>query len=139
MILDNLAVCSVAVVDEFIVAGEIGFLIAARRKLVASAFKDVPLAVDVDIDRLAPITEGFSGADIAAKGGLCHKAKTYAARRWVERRSSAGDAKDSPGWNAVEPVTWADIEKALSETVPVAKSAADVVERNKNFSLRKEA
>ena len=112
---------------------------SARRKLLASAFKDVPLAADVDIDRLAPMTEGFSGADLAAKGGLCHRAKTYAVRRWVERRSGVGEAKDSPEWNLVEPVTWADIEKALSETVPVEKSAADIVERNKNFSLRKEA
>lgn len=110
----------------------------ARRKLIALAFKDVPLAADVDLDRLAPMTDGFSGADIAAKGGLCHKAKTYAARRWVERRSAAGEAKDGPEWNAVEPVTWADIETALSETVPVAKSAEDIVERNRNFALKRE-
>ena len=111
---------------------------AARRKLIARAFKDVPLAADVDLDRLAPMTDGFSGADIAAKGGLCHKAKTFAVRRWVERRAAAGEAKDGPEWNAVEPVAWADIEKALAETLPVAKSAADVVERNRNFSLKKE-
>ena len=111
---------------------------AARRKLISLAFKDVPLAADVDLNRLAPMTEGFSGADIAAKGGLCHKAKMFAARRWVERRASVGDAKDSPEWNSVEPVTWSDMEKALAETVPVAKSAADVVERNRNFSLKKE-
>ena len=111
---------------------------AARRKLISLAFKDVPLAADVDLNRLAPMTEGFSGADIAAKGGFCHKAKTFAARRWVERRAAAGAAKDGPEWNAVEPVSWLDIEKALADTVPVAKSAADVVERNRNFSLKKE-
>ena len=111
---------------------------AARRKLISLAFKDVPLAADVDLNRLAPMTEGFSGADIAAKGGFCHKAKTFAARRWVERRAAAGAAKDGPEWNAVEPVSWSDIEKALADTVPVAKSAADVVERNRNFSLKKE-
>lgn len=111
---------------------------AARRKLISLAFKDVPLAADVDLNRLAPMTEGFSGADIAAKGGFCHKAKTFAARRWVERRAAAGATKDGPEWNAVEPVLWSDIEKALADTVPVAKSAADVVERNRNFSLKKE-
>ena len=111
---------------------------AARRKLIGLAFKDVPLAADVDLGRLAPLTEGFSGADLAAKGGLCHKAKTYAVRRWVARRSASGEAKDGPEWNAVEPVTWADIEKALLEIVPVAKSAADIVERNRNFSVNKE-
>jgi SpoVK/Ycf46/Vps4 family AAA+-type ATPase len=111
---------------------------AARRKLIGLAFKDVPLAADVDLGRLAPLTEGFSGADLAAKGGLCHKAKTYAVRRWVARRSASGEAKDGPEWNAVEPVSWADVEKALSEIVPVAKSAADIVARNRNFSLKKE-
>ena len=49
-------------------------------------------------------------------------------------RSAAG----GPEWNAVEPVTWADIEMALSETVPVARSAADIVERNRNFALKRE-
>ena len=111
---------------------------AARRKLIALAFKDTPLAADVDLERLVPLTDGFSGADLAAKGGLCHKAKTYAARRWVERRTAIGDAEDSPEWNVVEPVTWADVEKALSETVPVSISAADIVERNRNFALKKE-
>ena len=111
---------------------------AARRRLIGLAFKDVPLAQDVDLDRLVPLTDGFSGADLAAKGGLCHKAKTSAARRWVARRAAAGTAKDGPDWGAVEPVSWADVEKALSEIVPVAKSAADIVARNRNFSLKKE-
>ena len=110
---------------------------AARRRLIANAFKDAPLAADVDLDFLAARTEGFSGADLAAKGGLCHKAKTYAARRWVERRTGA-QAKDGPAWDAVERVTAADVEKALAGTVPVASSAADIVQRNREFSLKKE-
>ncbi len=111
---------------------------AARRRIIDLAFKDVPLAQDVDLNRLVPLTDGFSGADLAAKGGLCHRAKTSAARRWVARRAAAGAAKDGPEWGAVEQVAWADVEKALSEIVPVAKSAADIVARNRNFSLKKE-
>ena len=111
---------------------------AARRLLIDRAFKDVPLAPDVDLDSLVTLTDGFSGADLAAKGGLCHKAKTSAARRWVARRVAAGTAKNGPEWDAVETVAWADIDRALSEIVPVAKSAADIVARNRNFSLKRE-
>jgi len=111
---------------------------AARRKLLDIAFKDVPLAPGVDLDALAAATEGYSGADIAAKGGLCHKAKTYAARRWIARREAGNAAGGGTSESAVECVTGEDVKKALAEVVPISKSAPDVVERNKNYSMKKE-
>lgn len=111
---------------------------AARRKLLDIAFKDVPLASDVDLDALAAATEGYSGADIAAKGGLCHKAKTYAARRWIARREAGNAADGDSSGGAAECVTREDVEKSLAEVVPISKSAPDVVERNRNYSMKKE-
>lgn len=111
---------------------------AARRRLFDGAFRGVPLAEDVDLDALAASTEGFSGADIAAKGGLCHKAKTYAARRWIARREAVAAGAAGRREGEVECVTRADVEKALAEVVPISKSAPDVVERNRNYSMKKE-
>lgn len=119
---------------------------AARRRLFAMALEGAPLEAGVDIAALAAETEGFSGADIAAKGGVCHKAKTAAARRWVARRESktggAGSAgpKDSGRGAAAEDeaekITMADLERAVRETTPIGVSAADMVKRNLEFSTR---
>ena len=103
----------------------------ARRRLIELALRDAPLAEDVDVAALAAETEGFSGADIAANGGFCHEAKTLAARRWIGRRESGADAEGP------EKITLADLKAAIAATVPVSKSAADIIRRNMEFSLSK--
>ena len=44
--------------------------LAARREILETNVEGLPLAPDVDLDRLAGVLEGYSGADIA---NLCHK------------------------------------------------------------------
>ena len=89
---------------------------------------NIPLAEDVDIEKLAKLTEGYGGADICASGGVCYKAKVYAVRRWLARRRSGNGAGESDH-NRVENVTMADFERAIGEVVPAIKYAAGVIEQ----------
>lgn len=105
-----------------------------RRMIIDSALKDVPLADDVDLDRLADLTEGFSGAEISHKengGGVCDDARKFAARRWIARRKDM--EANSEEWKRVEPITWADFERALRTVVPTSKRDADIIEKNLRF------
>ena len=105
-----------------------------RRLIIDSALKDVPLAQDVDLDRLSDLTDGFSGAEISHKengGGVCDDARKFAARRWIERRKS--QAEGSEEWAKIEPVVWADFERALKTVVPTSKRDAEIVQKNLAF------
>lgn len=105
-----------------------------RRLIIDSALKDVPLSLDVDLDKLSELTDGFSGAEISHKengGGVCDDARKFAARRWIERRKS--QAEGSEEWAKVEPVTWTDFERALKTVVPTSKRDAEIVQKNLAF------
>ncbi|MBQ7189467.1 MAG: ATP-binding protein [Kiritimatiellae bacterium] len=108
---------------------------ADRRKLLELSLADTPLAADVSLDKLAEITDGYSGADLCAKGGVCHKAKMKAARRWVARRGALDKEADAVAWETAEPITWRDLEEARQETPPISRTAADLVRRNQDFAL----
>lgn len=102
-----------------------------RRLIIDSALKDVPLASDVDLDRLADLTDGYSGAEISHKengGGVCDDARKFAARRWIERRK--GLEKGSEEWVKVEYVTWGDVEQALKSVTPTSKRDAEIIKKN---------
>lgn len=104
--------------------------IEARKQMFKKVLADIPLAQDVNFDELAKMTDGYGGADICASGGVCYKAKIYAARRWLSRRrSSSVDA----GVAYVEEVTMADLEKAIGEVVPAVKYAAGVIGRIEEY------
>lgn len=105
-----------------------------RRLIIESALKDVPLSSDVDLDKLSDLTDGFSGAEICHKengGGVCDDARKFAARRWIERRKS--QAEGSEEWAKVEPVTWADFERALKTVTPTSKRDAEIIRKNLAF------
>ncbi len=61
----------------------------ARREIFAIHTRGKPLASDVDLDRLAAVTEGLAGSDIEA---VCRKASMQAIREFV-----AGDLSTSSG------------------------------------------
>jgi len=77
---------------------------AGRREILAVHTEDVPLADDVDLDRLAARTHGFVGADLKA---LVTEAAMVALRRV---REGEGDME----------VTRSDVETGLAATEPSA-------------------
>lgn len=71
----------------------------ARREIFAVHTKDMPLGEDVKLDKLAELTEGYSGADIE---GFCREAAMAAVR---------------DDWKA-RPVSMKHFEAAMEETRP---------------------
>ncbi|MBQ7179177.1 MAG: ATP-binding protein [Victivallales bacterium] len=110
----------------------------ARKTIISSALRDVPLADDVDIDEIVSMTEGYSGAELNHEdgGGVCNVAENIAGRRWIERRSkvSPGD----PEWTRVEKITRDDFLNAIHSIVPVSAKDPDIIKKNLNFSLGKD-
>ncbi len=78
----------------------------ARRRIVAVHTRETPLGDDVDLDRLADETEGYSGAEIAA---LCREASLVAIERIADEH---GDAANDHADDLV--VTGADFDAALT-------------------------
>jgi len=71
----------------------------ARLEIFKIHTRNMPLAEDVDLERLARMTEGYSGADIEA---VCREAAMNALRRDINAKQ----------------VTWADFEAALKKVGP---------------------
>lgn len=86
--------------------------LAGRKQILKLYLAKMPLADDVDLERLAQGTVGFVGADLAA---LCREA-AYC----VVRRSCPQEGKES--WDRVDAprVTQADFEAALAQIHPSA-------------------
>ena len=86
---------------------------AGRGEILQIQTRGMPLAADVDVSRLADITHGFGGADLAA---LAREAAMTALRRLMP---SADPAVDIPygGLMALE-VTMSDFSAALDEMAP---------------------
>ncbi len=76
--------------------------LTARRKLLELRLAGCPLAVDLDLDRLAERTAGFSGADLVE---LCERAKQIPFREAILHGSD-------------RPVGQADLDEALSRVRP---------------------
>ena len=85
----------------------------ARRKMFELYLKGRPLAQDVDLDYLADLTEGWSGADLK---NLCEKAAAEVFLRAVRAGSGAGDGL---------PIGLRDLEGILEQTRP-SVSARDL-------------
>ena len=71
----------------------------ARLEIFKIHTRGMPLAEDVDLEKLAKMTQGYSGADIEA---VCREAAMNALRRDIN----------------AEEVTWADFEAALAKVGP---------------------
>ena len=106
--------------------------VAARKQMFTKVLADIPLAEDVNFDELAEKTDGYGGADICASGGVCYKAKIYAARRWLARRRAGGNSAGMESVD-VENVTMADFIRAIGEVVPAVKYAAGVIGRLEEY------
>lgn len=106
--------------------------VEARKLMFKKALADIPLAEDVNLDELAKMTDGYGGADICASGGVCYKAKIYAARRWLSRRRAGGNPAGAEAVS-VENVTMADFVRSVGEVVPAVKYAAGVIGRLEEY------
>lgn len=82
---------------------------ASRRQIFRAALRKSPVAPDVDVDLLARVTNGFSGADITE---ICQRACKYAIRESIERDAQRERAK------AVEAAAKAEEEGAEGAAAP---------------------
>jgi len=87
----------------------------ARLEIFKIHTRNMPLAEDVDLEKLAKMTQGYSGADIEA---VCREAAMNALRRDIK----------------AEKVTWADFEKALAKVGP--SITPDVEKWYRSFAQR---
>ena len=90
---------------------------ASRKQIFKAALRKSPVALDVDLDHLAQVTKGFSGADITE---ICQRACKYAIResieRDIERERRLADNPDQMEEDAPDPVpaiTKAHFEEAM--------------------------
>ena len=90
--------------------------LTGRGEMLEIHTRGMPLAPDVDPVRLAAITHGFTGADIAA---LCREAAMAALRRVLPDLDLAGPAFPHEQLLAVQ-VAMADFDAALREVEPSA-------------------
>ena len=109
-----------------------------RKEIILTAITENTLSEDVDIDRLAEMTEGYSCAEIYHRekgGGICNLARTFASRRWVERIK-----KDPAEREIVEPLRWKDFENAMANVVPTsvrdASRIAEIQRFKEMYSIR---
>jgi transitional endoplasmic reticulum ATPase len=111
----------------------------ARREMFAAALKNVLLADDVDIDKLAERSEGYSGADIYHRfngGGICNLAREFAGDRWMRRIVKAGPANEAQEKARREPICMADFDQAFAKVVPCSIRDAERIAQNEDFRKR---
>lgn len=98
----------------------------ARREILAIHSRGMPLAADVDRDKLTDAAHGFTGADLAA---LCREAAMASLRRQLPKLLP-GTGRLAHDVLAAMEVTMADFSEALAEITPSAmrEFAIDVPE-----------
>ncbi|MEM1619301.1 MAG: CDC48 family AAA ATPase [Fervidicoccaceae archaeon] len=87
----------------------------ARKEILAVHTRNMPLADDVDLERLAEMTHGYTGADLAA---LAKEAAMHALRRFMQEKSI--DLSKPIGKQLISElkVTWADFVAAMKGIQP---------------------
>ncbi|MBE9390533.1 CDC48 family AAA ATPase [Fervidicoccus fontis] len=89
--------------------------VKARKEILMVHTRNVPLAEDVDLDKLAAITHGFTGADLAA---LVKEAAMNTIRRFIEEKKVDLDKPIKPELLKDVKVTWSDFMNALKDVNP---------------------
>nr|MDO8077332.1 CDC48 family AAA ATPase [Candidatus Freyarchaeota archaeon] len=94
-----------------------------RKKIFEVHLRGKPLAGDVDIDRLAEQTDGYSGADIAA---VCNEAVMAAIREYIAKNGrDIGDKDEKIDCE----ITMKHLEEALKKVKPMSKSRREQLEK----------
>jgi len=89
--------------------------VKARKEILMVHTRNVPLAEDVDLDKIAAMTHGFTGADIAA---LVKEAAMNAVRRFIEEKKIDIDKPIKPEVLKELKVTWNDFMNAMKDVPP---------------------
>ena len=94
-----------------------------RKKIFEVHLRGKPLAGDVDVDRLAEQTDGYSGADIAA---VCNEAVMAAIREYIAKNGrDIGDKDEKIDCE----ITMKHLEEALKKVKPMSKSRREQLEK----------
>ncbi|RLE93795.1 MAG: AAA family ATPase [Thermoprotei archaeon] len=88
----------------------------ARREILAIHTRNMPLAKDVDLDEIAALTHGYTGADLAA---LCREAAMNALRRVLPKINFSKGEIPPEVLEEIE-VTRRDFMEALKDIQPTA-------------------
>ena len=97
----------------------------SRASIFRANLRNSPIAPDVDLELLAKVTQGFSGADITE---ICQRAAKNAIRESIEvdverkRRAEAGETVDDDAEDPVPFISRTHFEEAMSHA---RKSVAD--------------
>ncbi|CAH8573493.1 unnamed protein product [Dicrocoelium dendriticum] len=103
--------------------------VTGRRLLLDISLKEVPLAEDVDLDKVAESLEGYSGSDVT---NVCRDASMMSMRRVIEGLS-VEEIKNLNTATLNQPTTMADFEEAISR-VCKSVSSTDVEKYEKWMS-----
>ncbi len=91
----------------------------ARKEIFKIHLRNRPLAEDVDIDKLADMTEGYTGADIEA---ICNEATMLAIREYISQGKDPENPKDAK-------VEMRHLEEAIRRIKPLSKEEREFYER----------
>ncbi|EDY35166.1 AAA family ATPase, CDC48 subfamily [Aciduliprofundum boonei T469] len=91
----------------------------ARKEIFKIHLRGRPLAEDVDIDKLAEKTEGYTGADIEA---VCNEATILALREFIQSGKNPDEPKDAK-------IEMKHFEEALKKIKPLSKEEREMYER----------
>ncbi|KAL8428575.1 hypothetical protein ACSSS7_007165 [Eimeria intestinalis] len=97
---------------------------ASRESIFTASLRKAPLAKDVDVNQLADITEGFSGADIAE---FCQRAAKLAIRESIEAEAAGKK-------NAVNQITKRHFDLAAKDVRSVRGSPVTRLSRSSSSS-----
>ena len=91
----------------------------ARKEIFKIHLRGKPLAEDVDIDKLAEKTEGYTGADIEA---ICNEATMLAIREYISQGKDPENPSDAK-------IQMKHFEEALKRVKPLSKEEKEFYER----------
>ncbi|MEM1798808.1 MAG: CDC48 family AAA ATPase, partial [Candidatus Jordarchaeales archaeon] len=86
----------------------------ARRQIFEIHTRGKPLDSDVNLDKLASLTEGYTGADIAA---VCNEAVMLAIREYITKGEVDEKTEDFSKFK----IKWKHFEEALRKVKPISK------------------
>ncbi len=100
----------------------------ARKEIFRIHLRGRPLAEDVDIEKLADRTEGYTGADIEA---VCNEATILALREYIQSGKDPENPQDAK-------ISMKHFEEALKKVKPLSKEEREMYERMMEHFRKKE-